>query len=183
MKAIFDTSSLLAFVRYYLPFDTEKKLINFLKDKFEKEEIIILDKVLEESKGISRGIVFSELQFLSNSTIIVKTTELLPTQKFYNLLENQFCDKTILKLKEIDDVAFELEKTNYLKSPDANLILYSISIKSENPIIITEETKSANDNKIFKKIPTCCAEVGIECITLPQLLKDKYNLNLSELLK
>jgi Domain of unknown function (DUF4411) len=183
MKAIFDTSSLLAFVRYYLPFDTENKLIDFFKDKFEKAEIIILDKVLEESKGISKGIIFSELQFLSNTKIIVKTTELLPSQKFYNLLENQFCDKTILKLKEIDDVAFELEKTTYLKSPDANLIMYSMSIKSENPIIITEETKSANDNKIFKKIPTCCTEVGIECITLPKLLKDKYNLNLSELLK
>ena len=183
MIAVLDTSSLLAFVRYYLPFDKNDTFKNLLKDKFERGEIIILDKVVDEAKGIAKGIILTELDFIGKSKKVFNTTELLPTKKFFNLLENQFCDKNIIKLKGIDDVAFELEKSNYLKSPDANLIIYAMSINSNNPIIVTEETRSANDNKLFKKIPTNCLEVDIKCCTLPQLFKEHFKLNLSELLK
>lgn len=183
MIAILDTSSLLAFVRYYLPFDKSDTLKNFLKDKFENGEIIILDKVVEESKGIAKGVILTELGFIEKSKKVFNTSNLLPSKKFFNLMENQFCDKTIMKLKDIDDVAFEIEKSNYLKSPDANLIIYAMSLKSNTPIIVTEETRSANDNKLFKKIPTNCSEVNIECCTLPQLFKNHFKLDLSELLK
>lgn len=64
MIAIIDTSSLLAFVRYYLPFDTNLVLKNLLKEKFESGEMIIIDKVYDEIKFQSQGIVIKELEFL-----------------------------------------------------------------------------------------------------------------------
>ena len=54
MKAIIDTSSLLAFVRYYIPFDENSKLKEQIKNKIENDELIIIDKVVEESKRIKK---------------------------------------------------------------------------------------------------------------------------------
>lgn len=41
-------------------------------------------------------------------------------------------------------------------------------------ILVTEETESSNDNKLFKKIPAICKELEIETITLPELIA-KYD--------
>jgi Domain of unknown function (DUF4411) len=68
-----------------------------------------------------------------------------------------------------------------LTTPDANLLLYSLSIKDNSPIVVTEETKTANDNKIFKKIPENCKEIDIECCSLPKLLKDHFKIDISRL--
>lgn len=38
-------------------------------------------------------------------------------------------------------------------------------------ILVTEETEGGNDNKFFKKIPTICKDLGIETMSLPELLK------------
>ena len=54
-------------------------------------------------------------------------------------------------------------------------------------IIVTEETPTNNDNKLFKKIPTICKMQNIKCISLVELLKErvdicfvkKHNQNLS----
>lgn len=183
MNAILDTSSLLAFVRYYLPFDSNGVFKSLMKNKFDNSEILILDKIYNEAKYISQGIILKKLKFITDKSKHIYTTNLIPSSKFFNLLEHQFCNKDILKLKGITETEFELEKNRYLNSPDANLLLYSISIKNNNPIIVTEETKSSNDNKLFKKIPDNCKEIGIECCTLPTLLKVHYNLNISALLK
>ncbi len=183
MNAILDTSSLLAFVRYYLPFDRSGAFKTLIQSKFENGEIIILDKVISEAKYISQGIILKELEFINDKVKHINTSNLVPNTKFFNLLENQFCNKDIIKLKGISEVEFEQEKTRYLASPDANLILYSISIKNNNPIIVTEETKTSNDSKIFKKIPENCKEIGIDCCTLPILLKDHFQVDISTLTK
>ena len=115
MIAILDTSSLLAFVRYYSPFDKNGTFKDLLKTKLEVGEIIILDKVVEESKYQSKGIILQTLDFIESSKMAVNTKELLPNNKFFSLLENQFCDKVILKLKDIDGVAFEIEKNKLFK--------------------------------------------------------------------
>lgn len=52
----------------------------------------------------------------------------------------------------------------------------------KKPIIVTEETRSKNDGKVFKKIPTNCLVAGIECCTLPVLLKTHFNINIGDLL-
>ena len=181
MNAIIDTSSLLAFVRYYLPFDKNGTFTGLFRSKFENGEIIILDKVFEESKFIAQGIILKELEFINDKKKRINTNSLIPSKKFFNLLENQFCNKDIVRLKGITEVEFEQEKNRYLTTPDANLLLYSLSIKANSPIVVTEETKAANDNKIFKKIPENCKEIDIECCSLPKLLKDHFKIDISEL--
>jgi hypothetical protein len=181
MIALMDTSSLLAFVRYYLPFDKRGTFKNLIRDKFDNGELLILDKVFEEAKYLSQGIILQELEFINDKTKHINTNNLIPSSRFFNLLENQFCNKDIIRLKGITKVEFELEKSNFLKTPDANLILYSLSIKNKNPIVVTEETKSANDNKTFRKIPENCKEINLECCTLPNLLKDHFNIDISTL--
>lgn len=181
MIALIDTSSLLAFVRYYLPFDKKGTFKDLIKTKFESGELLVLDKVIEEAKFISQGIILKELDFLNDKSRHINTNSLIPSKKFFNLLENQFCNKDLVRLKGVTDVEFELEKTNFLKTPDSNLLLYSLSMKDKNPIVVTEETKSGNDNKVFKKIPENCKEVDIDCCTLPELLKVHLKIDISTL--
>ena len=171
MKIVIDTSSLISLVRYYLPFDVNFILFNFIKKKIEIEEIIILDKVFEECKYTAKDIVVKKLTFISER--IKKTSNIFPNKKFFNLVENQFCYKSMKnKLSEIE---FEKIKENYLKSADFSIILYGNEASSlnsfefERPIIVTEETETKNDNKVFKKIPEICKMLGIKAITLPEL--------------
>lgn len=178
MNVIIDTSSLLALVRYYLPFDAKYILKDFINQKFDSGEILILDKVYEEATYISQKQIIKELTFINDTTKHIKTIDILPNSTFFNLLENQFCDKDIKKLKDISDTEFELEKSKYLNSADAKMILYALRIKQDNPIIVTEETRKSNDNKLFKKLPENCYNVKIECCNLPFLLKELYKLNI-----
>lgn len=39
-------------------------------------------------------------------------------------------------------------------------------------ILVTEETESSNDNKLFKKIPAICKALNIATMTLPELLEE-----------
>ena len=61
MIAIIDTSSLLSFVRYYLPFDSKGVLRGFLVDQVRQGAIVILDAVWEECQYVAKGIVVQEL--------------------------------------------------------------------------------------------------------------------------
>ncbi len=48
MRAVIDTTSLVSFVRYYLPFHKVDKLKKLLEKKFNSGELIVLDKVYDE---------------------------------------------------------------------------------------------------------------------------------------
>lgn len=172
MRVVFDTSSLLSLVRYYLPFDKNKILFGFIESKVKSGEIIILDKVYEECKYTAKGIVIETLDYLSNKKIRVKTEELLPTQKFFNQLEHQFINGTIKN--RLTPSEFENRKNSYLNSADAKLILYGLKNKNEilsKLYIVTEETEFSNDNKSFKKLPAICRILDINVLTLPGLLE------------
>ena len=183
MIAIVDTSSLLALVRYYLPFDLNGNLKGLIADKFNNGEIIIIDKVFEESKYISQGLILSELDFIKDKSVHYKTNNLFPDKTFFNLLDNQFCDKAIRKAKDISDVEFELFQKNYIGSADGSILLVSYFKKNEDIVVVTEESNSANDNKLFKKIPECCSLINIKHCSLPVLIMDYYNIELSSYLK
>ena len=71
MKVIIDTNSLLSLVRYYLPFDKNKILYNFIKEKILSGEIILIDKVYMQCAFIAKGIILSELDFLNNKELSV----------------------------------------------------------------------------------------------------------------
>jgi hypothetical protein len=168
MKVVIDTSSLLSLVRYYLPFDKNKTLYNFIKSKIESKEILILDKVFDECEYTSKGIVVKTLPYLSSKKNHVNTTDLLPNQKFFNQLENQFINGVIKN--KLSAVQFENTKNEFMKSADPKLLLYSLQNKNDNVVIVSEETDTSNDNKLYKKLPAICKILDITIITLPELL-------------
>jgi len=169
MNVVIDTSSLLSLVRYYLPFDKNKVLSKFIKIRIESKDIIVIDKVYEECKYISRGIVVKVLTYLSEKKNIIKTTDILPSSKFFNQLENQFINGSIKN--KLTDVEFENRKNEFLDSADAKLLLYSLQNKNDDLIIVTEETEASNDNKAFKKLPSLCKILNLSVKTLPELIE------------
>jgi len=179
MKVIIDTNSLLSLVRYYLPFDNENLLFNFIKDKIENGEIIIIDKVYEQCTYNSKGLVLKQLSFLTDKAFLKKSktphktdTLLAPSPaKFLRMVENQFV--VTVQRKKITDVEFEVSKNKHLEDADTKQIILCLNLmQSESEVyLVTEETTESNDNKLFKKIPAMCNELNIKCITLPQLLK------------
>lgn len=176
MIVLIDTSSLISLVRYYLLFDKDQILYNFIKDKIESKQILVLDKVYKECERTAKGIVIEELKYLKSKKNITNTTEILPTQKFFNQLENQFINGSVKN--KLSDVEFDNRKNDFLNSADAKLLLYSISDSSKPYVIVSEETETSNDNKSFKKLPSICKILDLDIITLPKLLKNYKEINL-----
>ncbi len=144
MKVVIDTNSLLALVRYYLPFDKDGNLKSLIKNKIDSGEIIILDKVIEESKRVAKGLIIEKLEFLKAKNIQYKTQDLLPNQKFFNQLENSLCYGS--QKNRLSEIEFDKLKEDYLNSADVKLILFCLQDKNtlelDNPVLITEETSS-----------------------------------------
>lgn len=176
MIVLIDTSSLISLIRYYLPFDNDHTLYNLIKEKIESNQILVLDKVYEECAYTAKGIVLDELKYLRNKNNIIKTTEILPTQKFFNQLENQFINGSVKN--RLTNVEFESRKNDFLNSADAKLLLFGINDSSKQYVIVSEETETSNDNKSFKKLPAICKILEIKIITLPELLKNYKEINL-----
>ncbi|NCT09355.1 MAG: DUF4411 family protein [Flavobacteriia bacterium] len=184
MKVVIDTNSLLSLVRYYLPFDKKGVLFNFFKTKIEKGEIIIIDKVFQECTYNSKGIVITTLNYLSDKTFLksskvpVKTDSLLAPSpaKFLRQVENQFVNTVVRRQKKLSDTEFENQKNSFLNDADMKQIILCLNLikDGERVVLVTEETESSNDNKLFKKIPAICKELQIETMTLPELIA-KYD--------
>lgn len=167
-----------------MPFDANNTLFELVKNKVQLGEILILDAVLAECKYQSGGLVLKKLDFLDDKEfkkqykIPLKTDDLLPPApaKFIRQVENQF-SIGVMKNK-LEDFEFELEKEKWLKSADAKLIIYCLNHNHqgtfEELFLVTEETKTQNDLKVFQKLPTICEMLNINVITLPELI-DKFN--------
>lgn|SRR5690606_5983667 len=178
MKVVIDTNSLLSLVRYYLPFDKKGVLFQFIKSKIENGDIIIIDKVLEECTYNSKGLVLSKLPYLTDkvflkaSKVPYKTDSLLVpnTRQFFHLLNTVFVNTPIKR--KLTEVEFENQKSSFIESADMKQVILSLNLKNqgEQVIIVTEETESSNDNKLFKKIPAICKELEIDTMTLPELI-------------
>lgn len=167
MIAVIDTSSLISLVRYYLPFDRQNILYDVIKEKIESKQIIVLDKVFDECRYTSQGIVVKRLEYLDDKKNQTKTTSLLPTQKYFNQLENQFINGSVKNL--LSPTEFENRKNAFLESADSNLLLFCQTNKVDYTLV-TEETSASNDGKSFKKLPALCQILGINIISLPDLL-------------
>jgi hypothetical protein len=180
MIVVIDTNSLISLVRYYLPFDPKSILFNLIQKKIENREIILLDKVINECKNTSKGVVLTSLPFLSEKQFlkdhhpIINTETLLAPSpaKFLNQLDNTFING-IMK-KRLTSVQYEVMRTEYLDSADAKLIIYCLNHFKNNQIekiaIVTEETETNNDKKVFQKIPAICKMLNIDVLSLPELL-------------
>ncbi len=170
-KFLIDTNSWLIIVRYYLDFDEQNKLYEFLEASLENESIILIDKVFTECKYQASGVALKKLPFLTQKPFHTKTNDVLPYPKFFNLLENQFCDA--FQRKQLDDHEFELSKNRHLESADVKLVLLAKTLMQDDDVVlVTEETRKQNDRKPFCKIPVMCDELKINCISIAQFLKE-----------
>ena len=170
-KFLIDTNSWLIIVRYYLTFDEHNKLFEFLEESLENESIVLIDKVFTECKYQASGIALKKLPFLTNKSLHIKTNEVLPYPKFFNLLDNQFCDS--FQRKQLEDYEFEQLKTNHTESADVKLVLLAKALMQKNEVfLITEETRKQNDRKPFCKIPVMCDELKINCVSIAKFLKE-----------
>ncbi|HNO71609.1 MAG TPA: DUF4411 family protein [Bacteroidia bacterium] len=184
MRAAIDTSSLLMLVRYYLPFEKNDKLRKLIEKKLNSGELIIIDKVHEEAKYQSKGIILKELDFLNEKSKHIKTSSILPDAKFISQLENQLCYGA--QKNRLTPVEFEVAKNKFLDTADAKLIIYCDKEKNamiDKPILVTEESRSENDSKLFKKLPEICDLLSIEHCNLPTLLKTHFGIKLSDYLE
>lgn len=188
LKIIIDTSSLLSLVRYYFPFDKDSVMFNYFKAKIENKEIIIIDKVFDECKRVSGGIVESEFKnknFAFSPNFVVKTDNILIPQptKFYNLLENNWTFRE--RRNKINNNEYENSKYEFLNSADMKMILLGLILKDKKNqvIIVTEESSINNDNKLFNKIPNICNDLELATTTLPQLLLNLNEINIDYNLK
>jgi hypothetical protein len=187
MKVVIDTSSLMALVRYYLPFDKNDSLKNFIKSKVESKEIILIDKVSMESKRNAQGFITKSLEFIEDKKNQTKTDSLLPKQSFLKDLENRFCYMS--RKNTLNESEYENRKKEFLESADAKLILFCLSgintemLNFDSVVLVTEETRTDNDSKLFKKLPEICELLGIEHCNLPTLFEKYFGLKLSNYLK
>ena len=178
MKVVIDTSSLMSLVRYYLPFDQSNILYQFIQQKIEDGELIIIDKVYTECEYNSKGAILNSLTFLKDKEFLksfkvpYKTDSLIVpnTKMFFHQLNSEFVNNTMRK--KLTDVEFESEKTRFLESADLKQVILALNIQKsgEEVILVTEETESSNDNKTFKKIPAIAKVLNIETMTLPMLI-------------
>lgn len=189
MNAIIDTSSLRALVRYYLPFEKDNSLKNLIREKIENNELTILDSVVAEVKYQAQGIVLQALDFLSpktpNHVQITSTQDLVPYPKFINRLDNEFCNKDVVSARELTPEEYASEKNRFLNSVDAKIILYADRqtyaplFNIPGTVVVSEESSLNNDGKVFKKIPVICGMMGIEHCSLTMLLREHFNVKLS----
>ena len=169
MIIVIDTSSLLSLVRYYLPFDKDGILFAIIERKIRNGEIIVIDKVGEECKYISKGIILDSIPVLRDKKILTKTDLILPSKKFFTQLEHNFVNGVIRNKLTVAE--FELEKGKFLNSADGRLILFCKNSNNSDVVLVSEETTISNDNKTFHKIPTLCKILNLRFMTLPQVLK------------
>lgn len=175
MRVAIDTSSLRSLVRYYLPFDHDGRLRQFIQKKIEAKEILIIEEVYLECKSVAKGVVVEELPYLALKENRVKTNELFPAPKLFNRIYHDFA--VMVMKNKLNEVQFDSVKDDFLRSADLKLILLALREREgiDGSIrIVTEETAAANDGKVFKKIPAICDlhGIGIEWCDLPKYLND-----------
>lgn len=174
MRTLIDTSSLVALARYYRPFDSMQAINAYLQKEIKQGSIILLDKVIEECKYVSQGLAYNSFSCLNDRNQIVSTKNLMPSPKFFNMLENNFVDKSMKRMKFSDDESgYSNARNDYLKTVDSALIVYAMNYNNDlDPIqIMTEESSNQNDGKLFKKIPAICKELDIPTLTSVDYLK------------
>jgi len=179
MVVAVDTCSLLALSKYYLSFDDGRVLYSFIKSKYERHELIIIDAILIESRQTAKGQIIESLSFLNENTNNIAKTENLfaPSPKrFSNQLDNNLC--VPLQKKRLTDIEYSAGKQDFLSTGDARLIIYALNYQKENQgslfedfFVLTEETRVQNDGKLFKKLPLICDFLNIRTITMPEYLK------------
>lgn len=129
-----------------------------------------------KQKKVSKGIVLEKMPFLDDKNILINTTELLPVlpKKFDNMVDNNFCVRALRN--ELNEEEYIQQKSEFMRSGDAKILIYSWIMKHEQLLlwedysVMTEETRTQNDGKLFKKIPLICDYIGTKTINVVDYL-------------
>lgn len=180
IKYLVDSSSLVSLVRYYHPFDQEERLMDSVHHNFEEKNWLLHNSVRNEIKQSAEGIVIGAYQFLGEEEKEekeekeTKKNKIKPIPAIIATMEQQ---KHIDDNWVVDSVKDKLnleeysnERQGQVIGADFQLILTAMKNKKMYTIV-TEETETPNDNKLFKKIPIICKQERIDYITLPELLR------------
>lgn len=159
-----DTSSWITVARYYAPFDKDAVLKSFLEEKLSTGQIILIDSVYQECLNTTQGLVTETYSFLKEHR---EKSVKIAFVKDQNRLDNNWCVPS--QKRKLSESDYELQKIQYIGSADFQLIAHVRD--DEGSILITEETSSPNDNKLFKKIPTICSQENIACKNIVEFLK------------
>lgn len=111
-------------------------LLNFIKDKIQQGEIIIIDKVLEECIYVAKGLVLKKLSFFTDKTFLKEAKIPLKTDSriapspssFLQQVDNQFVNSIIRKKNNLSDVEYENKKTLFLESADMKFIILCLNL-------------------------------------------------------
>ncbi len=92
--------------------------------------------------------------------------------KLLRQVESQFVNSVVRRQKKLTETEFENQKNSFLNDADMKQIILCLNLmkNEEQVVLVTEETESSNDNKLFKKIPAICNMLEIETMTLPELI-------------
>ncbi len=166
-KYCIDTSSLLDLAKYFAPFDNGV-IEKFLQDNFQKEDFIVLNKVFDELQRVSKGLVLKKYPFLERDKKIPKIKDITADKTHHSKLDENWVVPKQKNNLNMDQ--FEQEKQRYISGADFQIIAFCMEERNSR-IVISEETPSQNDGKLFKKIPAICQQENIECQKLVWLLK------------
>ena len=180
MVVVVDTCSLSRLVQYYLPFDKGNQLIPLISTLIKNREMIVTEAVFDECRAVAKGTILNHLPFLKEKefkSLQVKYSDLIPDNKFTNIVNNNFINR--IRTKKLSDAELQAQKYNYSKGGDYSLLLcayYSVkklehNLFNEKAYILTEESAVDNDNKCFYKLSKCAEFIGAEHIDLAHYLE------------
>jgi hypothetical protein len=167
-------------VEYYLPFDKDNTLVDFLAHQYKEKEFVVIDAVYEECKYQKKGEIPKYLPFLSSETSI-STLDIPIDKKINDIIDNQFrVQLAYRKLSEDESLRnqkYAVLKENFMNTADFRLMLFAKqnsipNLFNENIKVVTDETRNANDGKIFKKLSVCCELVDITSENIVDYLKE-----------
>jgi len=184
MVVVIDTCSLHRLVEYYLPLDKSGKLIPLLEELFLSRNIVMTKAVHDECSHTSQGVIVKKLPFLSSKefkNLIVKEDYFLPDTKFLRIINDHFLIKA--KFNSLLPEQQEAQRESYLHSGDFSLLLCAYmenkgmagSLFADELWVLTDESANENDNKCFKKIPTCCKILETPTINIREYLEKITN--------
>ncbi|MGI9558110.1 MAG: DUF4411 family protein [Thermodesulfobacteriota bacterium] len=163
-----DTSSLISLAKYFSPFDDKRIVSDFFQSHFKNKNFVLLDQVLEESKWFSKGLVLETYPFLRDENIVPREKNIVANQRHHNKLDENW--SVSVQKRKLAEELFEQQKQEYTQKADFQIIAFCMEFPNSR-VAVSEETKSANDGKAFKKIPSICEQENIQHINLSDLLK------------
>lgn len=175
MVVVVDTCSLHRLVEYYLPLDKSGKLIPLLEQEFLSGDMMMTQAVFEECSRISKGVIVKRLPFLvsrQGKKLIIAADKFLPDQKLLRIVNENFTVTQIFK--SFPPEQQEAQRANYLAGGDFSILKCAYMQKKgmagelfgDDLRVLTDESSAENDNKLFKKIPSCCKFLEVPTLNI-----------------